>query len=410
MERNVYLSNIPVDWKKTKLSDIGLFSKGKGISKNELVSCGCNAIRYGEIYSHFDFQIKNIYSFIPKESIETLKRIKYGDILFAGSGETIDEIGKSVVYLLREDAYASGDTIIFTPVKANSKYLSYFLNVGIARKVLRMMGQGQSVVHIYKKDIENLSFQLPFLPEQKRIVSVIETWDKAIELLTKIIENKKKIKKSMIQKLLGGRKRLKKYRKKWNIFYLSKFLVNTSQRNSNLLHTRVLSVTNKQGIISAEEHFSKVVASKDLSKYKIIFNGEFAYNPSRINVGSIAQLKKYKDGILSPMYVVFKINNINDKFFSNWLDTTETKSRIRDCASGSVRKSVDFKGFCSIRIKLPDMSEQKAIAKVLTAADDEIEILEKKLSLLMQQKKYLLNNLVSGSIRTPADLLSRIKE
>ncbi|PIR66895.1 MAG: restriction endonuclease subunit S, partial [Parcubacteria group bacterium CG10_big_fil_rev_8_21_14_0_10_36_14] len=156
MKTNQLQKNIPKEWQLTKLADIGVFSKGAGIAKEELSENGHNAIRYGELYTRYNVKINKIYSFISDKIIPLTKKIKYGDILFAGSGETIDEIGKSATYLLKEDCYAGGDVIIFSPKNANSLFLSYFLNFGEGRKKLRELGQGQSIVHIYKSDMEEI--------------------------------------------------------------------------------------------------------------------------------------------------------------------------------------------------------------------------------------------------------------
>lgn len=221
MKNNIVQKNIPSGWQEVRLANIGVFSKGAGISKEQLSSSGNNAVRYGELYTKFDFQIKKIYSYIPDDIISQTKKIKFGDILFAGSGETIDEIGKSAAYLINEECYAGGDIIIFTPKGVDSLFLSYFLNVGEARKKLRELGQGQSVVHIYKSDLENVSLHLPILPEQKRIVAVLETWDQAIEKLAKKIEIKKNIKKGLMQNLLTGKIRLAGFSEKWKTVKLS---------------------------------------------------------------------------------------------------------------------------------------------------------------------------------------------
>jgi type I restriction enzyme S subunit len=105
------------------------------------------------------------------------------------------------------------------------------------------------------------------------------------------------------------------------------------------------------------------------------------------------------------MYVAFRSNkNIDSDYLYHLLDTAEANGKIRSCASGSVRESVDFKSFCSIKIKIPVLEEQKDIVKILNASEAEILVLEKKLSVLKEQKRYLLNNLITGKIRTPETL------
>lgn len=199
------LSNFKDKWNIVKLSDIGVFSKGSGITKEELSETGFNAVRYGELYTKHNIQIKNIYSFIPSSIIQNTKKMQYGDILFAGSGETIDEIGKSAAYLLKEDCYAGGDIVIFRPKKADSLFLSYFLNNGEARKKLREMGQGQSVVHIYKSDIENLKVCIPSEIEQIAIANILTIADKEITELEKKLSIIREQKLYLLNNLITGK-------------------------------------------------------------------------------------------------------------------------------------------------------------------------------------------------------------
>ena len=114
-----------------------------------------------------------------------------------GSGETADDIGKSVAYLGEETAYASGDIIIFTlndKKVASPLFLAYYLNT-IGRKQLNRLGEGQSIVHIYPEELSKVSVPCPSTEEQQKIVEVLETWDKAIQLTRELIEQKELQKK-----------------------------------------------------------------------------------------------------------------------------------------------------------------------------------------------------------------------
>ncbi len=206
---------IPDGWKFITLSEVGSFRKGKGIRKSDLIPYGINAIRYGEIYTDHQFIIKEIKSFISEKTSKKALPIDIGDIIFAGSGETIDEIGKSVVYNDEDPCYVGGDTIVFTPKNQDSLFLVYVLNIGECRRELRRRGQGQSIVHIYKSELEKLPLILPPLPEQKRIVAVLEKWDKHIEQLDEKIQKKKNIKKGLMQRLLSGELRLPGFSDEW---------------------------------------------------------------------------------------------------------------------------------------------------------------------------------------------------
>jgi type I restriction enzyme S subunit len=273
------------------------------------------------------------------------------------------------------------------------------------KKYLIKMASGSTFLEFSKEDIKKFKIVVPSISEQKRIVKVLETWDKAIELINKKIEIKKNIKKGLMQRLLSGKIRLKGFKDEWEKVKIGDIVENVNKRNNNLQIKKVLTVTNKNGFVLPEEHFSKVVASENLKNYKIISKGEFAYNPSRINVGSIAKLKKYDKGVLSPMYVIFRTKEgINSEYLEQWLNTREANIKIRNSSAGSVRQTVDFKSFGLIKLYLPSKDEQEEIVNILSSADKEVEKLEEKKKVLQEQKKYLLNNLVSGAIRTPENL------
>lgn len=285
-------------------------------------------------------------------------------------------------------------------VKNNNVDFLYYLVTKNKHELIRK-ACGSTFLEISKKDIDNLKFAIPPLAEQEKIAEILATWDEAIEKLSGLIEQKKLLKKGLMQKLLTGKTRLPGFTQPWKEVKLGTVLEAISRRNKKLNISRVLSVTNSRGFILPEEQFSRVVASEDLSNYKVVKNGEFAYNPSRLNVGSIDRLDNFTDGILSPMYVIFKCNEkLSSNYMKHWITTTEFNTKVRNSAQGSVRETVDFKTLSSIKINLPsDISEQQAIADVLSTADDEINLLNQKLEALKEQKKGLMQQLLTGQIR-----------
>jgi type I restriction enzyme S subunit len=116
------------EWKNCLLSDVATPSKGKGIRKSEVMADGLPCIRYGEIYTHHQDYIRAFYSFVPPEIAKLSQCLQKGDLCFAGSGETVEEIGKCVAFLSDEEAYAGGDIIIFRPIGQNSMYFGYLRN------------------------------------------------------------------------------------------------------------------------------------------------------------------------------------------------------------------------------------------------------------------------------------------
>lgn len=108
-----------------------------------------------------------------------------------------------------------------------------------------------------------------------------------------------------MQNLLTGKRRLAGFCKEWKNMGLKDLLIEENGKNKNGSVTDVKSINNKLGFISQEKQFGKSVASRDLSAYKIVRKNEIAYNPSRVNVGSIALYEEEAEGVVSPMYVVF---------------------------------------------------------------------------------------------------------
>ena len=204
------LPGFTTPWQKVKLGEIGKFDKGVGVPKEKIVSEGCKAITYGEIYTKYDYVIKDFASYIDSDTAQTSKQISSGAIIFAGSGETLEDIGKCVAFIDNDKAYAGGDIIIFNPtIEVDSLVLSYILNSPVAIAQKRRYGQGHSVVHIYQKDLAKIEFELPSLPEQKAIAEVLTTADNEIATHRKKLDALRLQKRGLMQQLLTGRTRVK---------------------------------------------------------------------------------------------------------------------------------------------------------------------------------------------------------
>jgi len=281
------------------------------------------------------------------------------------------------------------------------KFLYCLYNFRYVRKQISEQSAGTKVKHTSPDKLIGVTALIPTISEQEKIAQILSTWDKAIEKLDALITVKQKRKKALMQRLLTGKKRFLGFEGEWKEIRLKKFINEEKARNKDVLVSRVLSVTNHSGFVLPEEQFSRQVASSDLSNYKIVRKGQFGYNPSRINVGSFARLDAYSEGVLSPMYIVFSIDEkrMDTNFFLNWMDSHEAKQRILSSTQGSVRDSVGFDALSSFLIKLPSIDEQQKIASVLTTADKEIENHQKQLSALKEQKKALMQQLLTGKKR-----------
>jgi type I restriction enzyme S subunit len=196
------------EWAVKRLGDVGAFAKGRGIKKDEVVADGLPCVRYGEIYLHHNDYLRAFNSFITPATAKESQRIEKGDLLFAGSGETAEEIGKCVAFLGDEEAYAGGDIVIFRPVDQDSKFLGYLMNHSSVVSQKACMGQGDAVVHISARNLARLEFHRPSLPEQTPIAEVLTDLDAELAALEQHREKTRALKQGMMQELLTGRTRL----------------------------------------------------------------------------------------------------------------------------------------------------------------------------------------------------------
>nr|WP_289191975.1 restriction endonuclease subunit S [Bacteroides acidifaciens] len=157
----------------------------------------------------------------------------------------------------------------------------------------------------------------------------------------------------------------------------------------------MLSVSNKQGFINQSEQFEdRIVASDDTSNYKVVKKDDFAYNPARINVGSIARLTSFEIGIVSPMYICFRVKDgIIPQFIEHFFTTSYFFNEMQKRLEGSVRLCLSFEGMCNIPIFIPRLEEQKNIGKKIEILSEKIDIETRLLLCLKNQKQYFLSQM-----------------
>ena len=196
------------EWETKQLGRLGFFSKGAGIKREDISSTGLPCIRYGELYTRYQDYILNTVARIPSSVARVALPIKTGDLLFAGSGETSEEIGRCVAYLGDEPAYAGGDILVLTPSGQNSLYLGYLLNQPTVARQKARMGQGDAVVHVNARSLAQIEIDLPPVEEQTAVAAVLSDMDAEITALERQCDKTHTLKQSMMQQLLTGRLRL----------------------------------------------------------------------------------------------------------------------------------------------------------------------------------------------------------
>ena len=372
------------EWQEKRLSDIADLSKGIGISKDQLSADGEPCILYGELYTKY--KSETIKEVISKTNIDNTKLVKSkaNDVIIPCSGETAEEIATARC-VLKDDILLGGDLNIIRLHGYDGSFMSYQLN-GKRKYDIAKVAQGVSVVHLYGEHLKNIKTINPSLNEQKKIANLLSLLDERISTQNKIIEDLKKLKCAIIETVYNG---------KGHEYRIGDIIDQVSQRNKRCLVNTVLSVNNKLGFINQDEQFEdRTVASEDTSNYKVVFKDDFAYNPARINVGSIARLKSFDKGIVSPMYICFKVTDgIVPEYLESYFATNHFSKEMQKRLEGSVRLCLSFEGLCNIPIFVPCIDEQTEIGKRIYQLENKIETECNILSLYEKQKQYLLRQM-----------------
>ncbi|MCH7826459.1 MAG: restriction endonuclease subunit S [Bacteroidetes bacterium] len=204
-----WLGEIPEHWVIRRLATIGKFSKGKGIPRSELKEDGCPAILYGDIYTKYNIKVDIILNHISYDTALSSIKIQNGILMFTGSGETKEDIGKCIVYLGYGDVYAGGDVIIFKQKQCDSLFLSYSLNSHASVYQKARTSKGEIIIHIYSSDLRDLVLVLPEIEEQVSIVKYIKTEtariDAKSEKTKKLIELLKEYRTALISEAVTGK-------------------------------------------------------------------------------------------------------------------------------------------------------------------------------------------------------------
>ena len=243
---------------------------------------------------------------------------------------------------------------------------------------------------------------LPPIGEQQ-IAAILTTQDRVIELKEERLAEKQRQKKYLMQQLLTGKKRLPGFSEEWKKVKIGSFIKEIDERSTVNNQYEILSVT-KNGMVFQSSHFNKQIASENNVGYKVVRRGNLAFSTMNLWMGSLDTLRICDTGIVSPAYKVFEFNQslIVVNFAENYMKSAEMiwlyKANSEQGAS-IVRRNLDLQALLNSEVALPDISEQTAIAEVLSAADHEIDLLRQDIEQEKQKKKALMQLLLTGIVR-----------
>ena len=369
---------IPEGWSVKKLGDIGKICMCKRIFKEQTHN-------YGDVpfYKIGTFGEK-ADAFISWELFTEYKQ-KYsypniGDILISCSGT----IGRTVIFN-GQPSYFQDSNIVWINNNENillNQYLFYLYNI-----IKWKSTESSTIARLYNDNIKNTKIYFPPLPEQEKIAGILSCWDDGIEKLSVLIEKKKIQKKALMQQLLTGKHRLKGFSTQWD----ERYLVDLCDFNKGQqLNKADMLVNGRYPVLNGGVSYSGYTNDWNTK------NNTITISEGGNSCGFVSFIKE-KFWCGGHCYTVFDIKT-DIMFLYHLLKYNE--NNIMNLRVGSGLPNIQISSLYRFKVLVPsDFAEQKAIAEILSKADEEIELLNKKLEAFKQEKKALMQQLLTGKIR-----------
>lgn len=292
----------------------------------------------------------------------------------------------------------------------NVIFYDAFMKSTLARRLYQRIATGSldEKKRVHLSELNKQLIPYPKKEEQEKIAEILSAWDDGIETLEKLIEQKEIFHKALMKNLLIGKIRLFGYNSKWTHSKFNSIFERITRKNEEL-NSNILTISAQNGLISQKDFYNKRIASVDTSKYILLKNGEFAYNKSYSNgypLGAIKRLDLYEKGVVSSLYICFKLNNSDNcsDFWKYYFEAGMLNREIKMIAQEGARNhgllNMATEDFFNMLLYHPkDSKEQQKIAEILNKSDKEIQLLNSKLEKLKEQKKGLMQKLLTGKIR-----------
>jgi type I restriction enzyme S subunit len=411
-------------WKVYKYGDLFLDIKS-GISRRlENNDIGYPVVRSSNILNErLDLSdLKYWYKKDPKGVNLENYVLQDGDILI-NFINSIAQIGKCCIFKgqNREFIYTTNIFRLKPNQSLFGEYFYYYTQT--KRYILDIQNITKPAVNqasFTKSDFENLEILLPPLKEQQKIADILSSVDAAIEKTEQVIAKTEEVKKGLMQQLLTKGIGHTKFKQtdignipiKWKLLTLESLCERVTRKNKSL-NDNVLTISAQHGLINQAEFFNKIVAGKNIESYYLLKQGEFAYNKSYSKgypFGVIRRLDRYEEGILSTLYICFKLKDeqtVTSDFINNIFESGLLDSQFVGIAKEGARAhgllNIKVADFFNIQIPIPSLEEQNKISEVIKVMNIRIDSEEIKLKKLNEVKKGLMQQLLTGKTRVKID-------
>lgn len=324
------------------------------------------------------------------------KTARKGDLVF-----NMMRAWQGAIGVVRSDGLVSPAYIVAKPnEKIWPEYMDYCMKTPRMIHVIHRQSYGVTDfrLRLYWDSFTPITCQLPTLPEQQKIAAILSTQDKVIELKEKLLVQKQQQKKYLMQQLLTGKKRLPGFDRKWNYVKANEIFKSIVDK-SHGGKLEVLSSTQDKGIVPRSQVDIDIKYDENsLSTYKKVCEGDFVISLRSFQGG--IEYSNYA-GIVSPAYTVLRaIVKIDAGYYKQFFKSSNYIKRLNVAVYG-IRdgKQISYDDFGQIKIPVPPIEEQREVAKILSTADHEIDLLQKSIEAEKQRKKALMQLLLMGKAR-----------
>jgi len=399
------LGKIPSDWEVKTLNKVGVVITGNTPSRSNPEYwngqyCWASAQDFKSKY------ISNTTEKLTDKGVGVARILPIGSLLIT----CIASIGKNAIAKV---PMASNQQInaIITNQKHYNEWLYYFLENNKQR--LQTLAGKTAVPIVSKSTFEKFKIIVPLLPEQTCIAELLSVWDKAISNVQATIEQVELRNKWLMSELLTGKRRLKGFGGEWKEMRMKNVFDRVTRKNTEN-NTNVVTISAQRGFVRQTDFFNKNIASEITDNYFLVEKGEFCYNKSYSNGypwGATKRLNDYEKAVVTTLYICFKIKDLkrsSGDFFEHFFERNSLDRGLTKIAHEGGRAhgllNVTPSDFFDLKITIPGFEEQTAIAQVLQAAANEVQVLRSKLDKLKEQKKGLMQVLLTGKKRLNLNL------
>lgn len=400
---------IPQEWHTNSLGELGESKNGLNFHRNDegytIRVLGVGDFKEKTVMSNLEGLSKVPLSSEPGEEF----LLQNGDIVFVRSNGSRDLVGRNLLVYPNDKKvsysgfcirYRTNNTDLVAP-----EYLNFIFDSGVLKKKLEKENQGSNIKNLNQDILYDLTVAFPSdKKEQANILQILSLQNKTIELKEKLLTEKQRQKKYLMQQLLTGKKRLPGFDSEWKKTKLKKLLRERKTYSPKGMEYPHVTLST-EGIYAKGERYDRDHLVKSEEKgYKITHKGDICYNPANLKFGVIC-INNFGDAIFSPIYVTFEvIGNVSSEYLSNYLMRWDFIKAVRKYEEGTVfeRMAVKPEDFLKYEMLLPPYEEQVAIAEILAVADKEIDLRRQELEQEKQKKKALMQLLLTGIVRVSA--------